>query len=918
MIRMIQSQSAAGAKTYFSQALAKADYYLNDQELQGIMHGKLADRLGLAGPVNKKTFFALCDNINPVTGDSLTPRSKEQRTVAYDLNFHCPKSVSILHSLSTDTHILEAFEQSVQQTMADIEADSKTRVRKNKQTSERVTGELLHADFVHQTSRPVDGHLPDPHLHAHCFIFNATWDDEEKQIKAGQFRDINRDMPYYQARFQKNLSDRLQEQGYQIRRTDKSFEIENVPQNVIDLFSKRTNEIGRIAKEKGITDIDELGSLGARTRSKKQAGYSMDELKADWRRQITELANTDQSDGNRIVRFAPATAKETLTPERCVNHALKHGFERASVVQDRRLLASAYRHSIGDASVSLDQISAVFQTDERVMQIDDRSRILCTTRQVLGEERQMVELARRGQGKFRPLYREAPAIALDGQQGDAIRHVLTSTHQVSIIRGAAGSGKTTLMREATDWMTKAGKTVTVVAPTSDASRGVLQAEGFANAETVAKLLSDKNMQDQLMDQILWVDEAGLLGTRDMTELLKLATDKNARLILGGDTMQHSSVVRGDALRILNTVGGIQAAEVSKIRRQRDTHYRSAVEDLSNGDVKQAFGKLDAMGAIQTIEPLNANELLVKDYVDTIRKGKSAIVISPTHQNSDAVTTSIREQMKASGLLGKTDSAVTRLASLNRTDAEKQDWRNIQTGQMVQFNQNLPGIPRGSVWQVKRSSADGVQIEDPAGQAQTLPLQQARHFDLYHKSEIDLAKGDKVRITRNGFDRDKNRLNNGQLLDVVKIAKNGDVVLRNAVSGNKYTLDKEFGHLAHAYCITSHAAQGKTVDEVFISQPAATFVATDARQFYVSVSRGRDRVRIYTDDKEQLLDHAARLGDRQSASELVNRKNPTRDAVQQRVWADVNRQPVNAPKTKDTPSPAKAPAKVKDRDYEPRL
>ena len=62
------------------------------------------------------------------------------------------------------------------------------------------------------------------------------------------------------------------------------------------------------------------------------------------------------------------------------------------------------------------------------------------------------------------------------------------------------------------------------------------------------------------------------------------------------------------------------------------------------------------------------------------------------------------------------------------------------------------------------------------------------------------------------------------------------------------------------------------DDVFIHQPAATFPATDAKQFYVSVSRGKENVHIYTDDKEQLLEYATEFGDRQSAMELVNSKH----------------------------------------------
>lgn len=916
MIRMIQSQSAAHAKAYFSEALVKADYYLSDQdqEYSGRLQGKLADRLSITGPVTKDAFFALCENVNPTTGEPLTPRTKEERTIGYDINFHCPKSVSILHALSNDSHIRDAFADAVQLTMLDIEQDSKTRVRKNGQVDERQTSELVWADFIHQTARPVDDHLPDPHLHAHCFVFNATWDETERQAKAVQFRDIKRDMPYYQARFHKRLSDRLIEQGYQIKRTDKSFEIEGVPPHVIDLFSKRTDEIGRVAKEKGITDAKELDELGARTRAKKQKGHTMAELKAGWRRQIDELGEVEQGEGKRIIRFASVKDKRELTPQQCVDHALLHDFERASVMQERRLLTTAYRHGIGHQAIGLDAITNTFQLDERLIHVEDRGQILNTTRQVLKEEQYMVNLARQGQGKLKPLYTKAPELKLDGQQAEAVSHVLTSPHRVSIIRGAAGSGKTKLMREAVDKIEAVGKRVLVVAPTSQASRGVLREEGFEQAQTVAQLLADEKLQETLTNQVLWVDEAGLLGTQDMTALLQLTTQKNARLILGGDTRQHASVVRGDALRILNTVAGMRTAEVSKIYRQQREDYRLAVEDLSKGDVRSGFDKLDAMGAIQSVDPLKPNENLVADYVSTVRKGKSALVVSPTHQQSEAVTDAIREKLKAAGHLGKKEISASRLANLNMTEAQKGDWRNFKAGQVIQFNQNLPEIKRGSVWAVESCSDKGVFIQNDQHQSVPLPTHKSSDYDVYQPGEIHLAKGDQVRITRNGFDQDRNRLNNGQLLDVVKVSRHGAMVLRNPISKAEYRLSQDYGHLAHAYCITSHAAQGKTVDEVFISQPAATFPGTDAKQFYVSVSRGRQRARIYTDDKEQLLAYATRLGDRQSALELVNKKNKTQEIVHQRIQQEISRTHVPQGPQKDSSTPTRS--KLKNRDYEP--
>jgi ATP-dependent exoDNAse (exonuclease V) alpha subunit len=238
------------------------------------------------------------------------------------------------------------------------------------------------------------------------------------------------------------------------------------------------------------------------------------------------------------------------------------------------------------------------------------------------------------------------------------------------------------------------------------------------------------------------------------------------------------------------------------------------------------------------------------------------------------------------------------------------------GQVIQFNQNGPGFQRGSLWTVAESSKKGVTLQDESGSTLPLPQGQNRHFDVLSKSEISLSKGDKVRITRNGFDREKHRLNNGQLLEVVSVRKKGDVVLRNEQSRNTYKLDKHFGHLAHAHCITSHASQGKTVDEVFISQPAATFPATDAKQFYVSVSRARERARIYTDDREQLLEHASELGERQSAIELINRKNRSQEMVHQHIRTELNRPAPEKTKTKVKTHEKSSP--VKSRDHEPGI
>lgn len=868
MIRMVQSISAGHAKAYFSDALAKADYYLNDQELQGRFNGHIAHRLGIEGNANKETFFDLCENIRPGTDQSLTPRTAEYRRVGYDINFHCPKSVSLVHVLSGDDHILKAFEQSVAATMKEIEADSMTRVRRGGQNTDRETGELVWAEFTHQTARPVEDLPPDPHLHSHCFVFNVTWDDKEKRFKAGEFNVIKRDMPYYQARFHKRLSDELIKLGYDIRKTQKSFEINGVPQKAIDLFSKRTDAIGRAAKEQGITDAKQLDALGARTRAKKQKGLSMNELKTEWRKQIRDLGD-DGGNGGQI-RYSRAKEQPTLEARECVDYALKHSFERASVMQDRRVMEAAYKFSIGNSSVDLDKISEWFKHDRRIIRVKEHGKTMCTTHGVLQEEKRMVELARKGQGKMKPLYYEAPELKLKGQQADAVAHVLTTPHRVSIIKGAAGTGKTTLTREAVDHIEAKGKTVTMLAPSSQAAKGVLYSEGYENAETVARFLLDKKMQEATKGQVIWVDEAGLLGTSDTLNLLEIATDKNARIIFAGDTRQHASVVRGDALRILNTVGGIKTAEVNKIYRQKNEQYKAAVEDLSKGNIKDAFDKLDEMGSIKEIDPMKPNAVLVDDYIAAVKEKKDTLIVSPTHAQSEALTKEIRNRLKDAKLIGKKEIKASQLVSMNLTEAEKSDWKNYRAGQVVQFNQNTAQIKRGSVWKVKDVQRNAVEITNDKDESRRLPLSRSEAFSLFEETEIALAKGDKIRITRNGFDQNDKRVDNGQVFDVINVSKKGRINLKSDLGKNTYCLDKDFGHIAHAHCITSHASQGKTVDQVFISQPASTFPATDAKQFYVSVSRGRHSVSVYTDDKTSLLAHASEMGDRKSATELVDK------------------------------------------------
>lgn len=886
-----------------------------DQELQGQYKGKLADRLGLTGPTTKETFFALCENKHPQTGKRLTPHTKEERLTGWDMNWHAPKSLSLIHALSKDNHILDAFQASVTESMQDIERDVCTRVRKGGKYEDRQTREMIWSEFVHQTSRPVKGQVPDPHLHCHAFVMNMTYDETEQCFKAAKVRNVVRSSGYYTARFQKRLADRLIKLGYQVYRTKNGFEISGVPTAVIDHFSKRKDEVEKAAKELGIKNAKQKDALGATTRGKKQKGLTMAELKTDWKRQLQQLTTELKLDLYAPIRFAPSKPKEAMKPKEAVDHAVKHSFERASVMPERKLVAEAYRYALGDGNVFLKDIENEFAKDGRLLRIQQGEQSLCTTHEILKEEKRMIDLAKGGQGKFKPLYDKAPDMKLEGEQAEAAKHILTTPNMVSLVRGAAGVGKTYMMKEVVSLMEKVGKKVITVAPTSEASRGVLVQDGFKDAETVVALLTSKKLQEKLQDQVLWVDEAGLLGVKETVKLLELAKQKNARVIFGGDPKQHNAISRGDSIRILQTVGKICPAEVNKIRRQKDNpRYLEAVQELANGNIKSGFEKLDAMQAIKEVDPMTAKAELVKDYMEVVKRKKSALIISPTHKGGEIVTEAIRSELRKARMLGEKEVNFFRYKNLNLTEAEKADHRNFTAGQVVQFHQNVKGIKRGSSWTVSAIKDGNVHIVGKDGANVILPRNKAKDYSVYAIKPLALSKGDKVRITQNGFDEKEKRLNNGMTLDVVSVSKKGKILLRNKESKTTYAVPQDFGHINHAYCLTSHASQGKTVDSVFVWQNSATFDATDAKQFYVSCTRGKTQVTIYTDDKKELLVNVSELGDRQSGLELMlaDERHKAHVEMNQRS------QPTTLEKSKAQDKTLPEPHKTIDRDYEPEL
>ena len=402
------------------------------------------------------------------------------------------------------------------------------------------------------------------------------------------------------------------------------------------------------------------------------------------------------------------------------------------------------------------------------------------------------------------------------------------------------------------------------APSAEASRGVLRADaGFANAETVEALLQNSKLQEAIRGQVIWIDEAGLLGAPALARVAALAEKQNCRIVLSGDTAQHRAVERGDALRILENHADLHAVELKEIWRQKADSHKAVVADLRAGDLERAFKQLDKLGMLRELAPEDRHEALAADYVSAVEKGKSALVISPTHVEGERVTTRIRERLREGGKLRGEEREFVQLKNLQWTEAQRSDALNYQQDMVIQFHQNLPGFRRGERMKVKRRNGQDVEVERENGKAALLPLDKAARFQVYESRTIALTAGDMVRITQNGFTRDKQRLNNGDLKEVKGFTPDGDITLANG-----WVVSKDYGNLTHGYCVTSYTSQSKSVDCVFVAESSESFRAADRQQFYVSASRFKQALTIYTDDKFSLLDAVSKSSARPSAMDLV--------------------------------------------------
>ena len=450
------------------------------------------------------------------------------------------------------------------------------------------------------------------------------------------------------------------------------------------------------------------------------------------------------------------------------------------------------------------------------------------------------------------------------EQKTAVLQALASRDFAFNISGAAGVGKTFALKELDRALKEAEVGLVAVAPSARAVQ-VLQKDCLPNAMTIARLLADPNQQAQLGGQALLVDEAGMVSSKDMSKLLQLAKDQNARIVFSGDTAQIKSVGEGDALRVLERESNLQTVSLREVRRQLNAGYREAVETLR---VKPAEGyeRLEKMGVIREVDWRLVGKEVSRAYREAAAvpnvKGeeRSVLVVARTHDQIKSITYAIRADRKAAGEIGE-GKMFERHTALDWTEAQKKQMKRYQPGQVLTFHKAVKGVSRNESLEVISAGKDGIRARKANGQDITLTSKQVKAYGVFEKEDFEVSAGDKLLLQANWKGQGKNgfRATNGELVTVANV-DGGSIQLRDGRQ-----LPASYKQFASGYAVTAHVGQGDTADFVV--------AAPDGMQkdlAYVTLTRGREGLTVITSDAQALQESIGISGDRQSAIELARR------------------------------------------------
>lgn len=482
----------------------------------------------------------------------------------------------------------------------------------------------------------------------------------------------------------------------------------------------------------------------------------------------------------------------------------------------------------------------------------------------------------------------------DGQR-DAVNMILTSPNRFVGVQGFAGTGKSHMMSKAVEGIKAEaaklsitqGYSVIGLAPYASQNRA-LEELGM-QSQTLASFLAKKSGHEQINSRsIIFLDEAGVVPAHQLHALMSLVEQRNARLVMVGDRQQTQAVEAGKPFEQLQDAGMTQAF-LTEIRRQNDVTLKAAVTHAAQGEIPQAVQVLKNH-TVQIAKDNDRYEAIAKAYssLDSTERNNT-IIVAGTNDARKEINRLVRDSLALPD--GQQTSV---LANVDMTRAEAKSAQTYQPGQIVIPQRDYGRtLAKGQQYAIVDHDAkkNTLTLRDDLGRQVTIDPSRSSMLRLYERDSITVSPGDWIRVTATDKGRD---LRNGERYQVAAIDA-GSITVQRGDELVKIDRSKPL-HLQHGYASTIHSAQGLTTKRVLIDANTKSLTSNRA-VFYVAISRPRDDLTIFTNDKGSLARAMGRVPKKYAALELRDQKNEafflaarTQRAAEAKLAASVRKAP----------------------------
>lgn len=914
MLSVEPLKSAEGAANYYS---ASFNYYASDATAQ-LWLGQGALRLQLEGAVEKESLIAFLEGKLP-DGQILQNLKGEHRP-GFDMTFSAPKSVSLLVGLGAAPELERYHDEAVRHAIGCIEQEfAQTRVSRDGEIVFEKTGNLLVAAFRQPSSR-----ANDPDLHTHCVTMNITFHDGKARSLAsdtsrqqGVIEQIQNNAHYCGLMYRQHLANSLKDAGFQLRTFGKGlFEIDGIPEHVLQSFSTRRGEIKAQMAENGWEGAKSASIATLLTRNHKEE-HDLDKLKEQWQEKAETLGfdaeqfvkNRHSLEQNSLIstirkQFLLLVSKykgtqqdlEKEEAKACLHVAIESLSQRMSIFSKRQLFHESMKHSLGSPNpISQKCLNMAIQAELKAQNLyestcHDSGQKFLTTPWLLTMETETIARIEYNKGVVPAIAVKKDVLAFQKErsplmpypmtdsQKEAMMVLLTNNDRFIAIQGYAGVAKTSMLSEAKLLIAQQGYNLRGVTVASSAAHELQTKAGIRSDVFPIVHQEFKNAASgSLSKTILILDEASMLSSHQGHELIKHVERTGARLVLVGDKAQLPSVNTGRIFSLTQEYG-IQTTIMDEIVRQKNTSLKEAVVHATRNEIKEAFKQLDVVSKDSHDERIQwiANHWLSLDG----KKRGETLLFAPTHANRESITHILRRELKNEGsLTGECYSQITLKAKA--IEAVQQRFvAYYQKGDVLRFNQKFKqsGIKQGQYYTIGQLTKVHHQknilplIDEqgnihkfalkklPQYKTHTAPFE--RIIELYKSQEIELLKGDKVMWTRNSKVDD---IRNGASMIVKEIQK--DRLIFTTKEGKDVSFDKShpaLKHLDYSYVLTNYKVQGQDAPyAIGLMESYHQFSAT-LKNFYVQISRAIQGMILVTDNKEALIEAIKRNNDEKSA------------------------------------------------------